>query len=147
MKAMENVSATKLVEKLILEKVGEEPLERKVIVDYIHSQLDGDVSDGVIAGAFKSLALRKEIEIVGRGFYKKGAEHSGYEALEKIISLCKKFRGDLTKASTLNMLEISGRLEIYAEFFKVLEQVDGTVYEFIGELHKILESMETDKVA
>lgn len=138
---METNSATKKVEKLILEQVGEEPVGRKVIVDYIHSQLAESVSDGVIAGAFKSLAARQEIEIVGRGYYKKGAENNGHVALDKIISLCKKFKVDLNKASTLNMLEVSGRLETYAEFFKVLEQVDGTIDSFIGDLQKILEAM------
>ena len=151
MKAMETNSATKKVEKLILEQVREEPVGRKAIVDYIHSQLAESVSDGVIAGAFKSLAARQEIEIVGRGYYKKGAENNGHVALEKIISLCKKFKVDLNKASTLNMLEVSGRLETYAEFFKVLEQVDGTIDSFIGDLQKILEAMEdvkeNDKVA
>ena len=151
MKAMEKSSATKMVEKLILEKVGEEPMGRKVLVDYIHSQQVENISDGVIAGAFKSLAARKEIEIVGRGFYKKSTESNGNETLEKIISLCMKFRCYLKKASTLNMLEVSGRLETYAEFFKMLEQFDSSVDSFVANLQKILESMDTgeenDKVA
>ncbi|MFQ9704817.1 MAG: hypothetical protein ACLR0U_28345 [Enterocloster clostridioformis] len=122
MKAMETNSATKKVEKLILEQVREEPVGRKAIVDYIHSQLAEGVSDGVIAGAFKSLAARQEIEIVGRGYYKKVLKTMAMQHLKKIISLCKKFKVDLNKASTLNMLEVSGRLETYAEFSKCLSR-------------------------
>ena len=144
MKNKEGSSVTKMVERLILEKVDNEPVERKIIVDYIHGNIDGDVSDGIIAGSFKSLVRRQELEVIGRGLYKKPTANSAYSTFSKVYNLCDKFKADLDKNCTVNLLDMSStERAICLQYLDILEKGNVFISTYMEELQGIMDSIES----
>ena len=132
MKSKENSSVTKKVERLILEKVNNEPMGRKIIVEYIHENTDEEVSDGIIAGGFKALVRRQELEVVGRGLYKKPTDNGAHSTFSKIYNLCDKFKADLEKSCTVNLLGMNNaERQVCLQYLEILERGNVFIRQYV----------------
>lgn len=80
--------------------------ERKEIVAYIseHVQNKEVLTDGIIAGSFKMLLASGGIKNVSRAIYQKGTPVEMMSIKEKVLGVFRKFRADLDKVCTVNML-------------------------------------------
>lgn len=100
--------------------------ERKEIVEAIKAGItdQATLTDGIIAGGIKMLTNNGELQVVNRGIYKKGVLGTAATVRERVLAIMEKFQSDLSKACTLNCLEIA---EEDLEFIKAVGEFSGLV--------------------
>lgn len=148
MEIMENGtfnSKTAEVKYLILGYMSEQEdsVTRNSIVQYVQEHVSCEVTDGVIAGAIKVLTSSGEIIPTERGIYVKGSgTRVKATSFEKIYNLCKRFGADLTKACTVNILELTEQeKKVYPDFIRILTELKNNVQLGVADLGSLVENV------
>lgn len=142
-KAMVFKSMTAEVKYLIMEYMSErkDAVGRAELVQYVKGNVGADerLTDGVIAGALKVLLADGELVTVQRGCYQLGdgkAQETGRSSsFDRIYAICNKFKSDLDRACTVNLLTFTGeKKELYDLMAEDLKGLRDTVSVYTEKL-------------
>lgn len=112
--------------------------ERKEIVAYIKENIidKEKLSDGIIAGAIKIMVANNELVVIQRARYKKGVKAENQSMKEKVIALLEGFQKDLSKVTTVSLMEVSPN---DIEFIKKINEISNQLECEIWKLDEVAE--------
>lgn len=112
--------------------------ERKEIVAFIKEHISNKetLTDGVVAGAIKIMVANNELVVVQRARYKKGVKAENQSMKEKVIALLENFQKDLSKVTTVSLMEVSSS---DIEFIKKINEISNQLESEIWKLDEVAE--------